>query len=140
MWWSFWGRRDEAITTLRELGQPGVLTGPRLAHFELVLLRELGYAPALDRCADCAGSLPEGNLAFSGGGGGVLCPGCQGKHRDRWPLSRAARQALLLLNDAGDAWQRVSDGPTRGEVRQVLNYYVSFLLGRRPRLQPYLGS
>src|ERR1700738_4715224 len=27
---------DEAVATLRNLGQPGVLTGPCLAHFELV--------------------------------------------------------------------------------------------------------
>ena len=33
---------DEALATLRNLGQPGVLTGPCVAHFELVLLRELG--------------------------------------------------------------------------------------------------
>src|SRR3979490_2662342 len=39
---------EEAIGTLRNLGQPGVVTGPCLAHFELVLLRELGYGPALD--------------------------------------------------------------------------------------------
>ena len=28
----------------------------------------------------------------------------------------------------------------RAEVRQVLNQYVSYLMGRRPRLMPYLGS
>lgn len=130
---------DEALTTLRALGQPGVLTGPRLAHFELVLLRELGYAPALDRCADCAGPLPEVGLAFSGTGG-ALCPACQGGHRDRRPLSASAHRALVLLNETGDAWQTVQEGRVRAEVRQVLDDYIAYLLGRRPRLQPYLGS
>src|ERR1700733_6910653 len=32
---------DEAIATLRQLGQPGALTGVCLAHFELVLLHEV---------------------------------------------------------------------------------------------------
>src|SRR5947208_6971385 len=44
---------DEALETLRALGAPGVATGPRLARFELVLLRELGYSPALHACAGC---------------------------------------------------------------------------------------
>src|SRR5712692_3186590 len=39
---------DEALATLRSLGQPEAPSpGPRLARFELVLLRELGYMPAL---------------------------------------------------------------------------------------------
>lgn len=129
---------DEALATLRDLGQPGILTGPRLAHFELVLLRELGYAPALDRCADCSGALPQRGLALSGQGGAV-CPDCQGKHRDRWPLSESARQALIQLR-MDETWRTVTEETVRAEVRQVLNYYVAFMLGRRPRLQPYLGS
>jgi hypothetical protein len=28
----------------------------------------------------------------------------------------------------------------RAELRRVLNDYVTYLLGRRPRLLPYLGS
>src|SRR5262249_12376053 len=131
---------DAVLETLRDLGQPGILTGPRLVHFELVLLRELGYAPALNRCADCAGVLPDGNVSFSGGGGGGLCGRCQGKHRDRYPRSAEARRALGRLSEPGTAWQEVTHGPTRAEVRQVLNYYIAFLMGRRPRLQPYLGS
>src|SRR5438309_4073192 len=36
---------DEALSTLADLGSAAVATGPRLARFELVLLRELGYSP-----------------------------------------------------------------------------------------------
>src|SRR2546429_276743 len=59
---------DEALQTLDALGAPEggepcgtplgeppetqrTATGPRLARFELVLLRELGYRPALEICA-----------------------------------------------------------------------------------------
>lgn len=140
---------EEALTTLRNLGQPGVLTGPCLAHFELVLLRELGYGPALDFCADCGeafGSLlPEGEgrrfgLAFSAAGGGIMCPRCQPRQRDKRPLDEAVWRTLETLRNSGDAWREVRDARLRSEVRQILNHYVTYQLGRRPKLLPYLGS
>ena len=48
---------EETLETLRALGTPGVPTGPRLLRFEMVLLRELGYAPILETCAVCRKSL-----------------------------------------------------------------------------------
>src|SRR5262245_45614542 len=38
---------DEALAALETLGTKGVLAGPRLARFEITLLRELGYMPSL---------------------------------------------------------------------------------------------
>src|ERR1700737_3020437 len=77
---------DEALATLQSLGTPGIATGPRLARFELVLLRELGYSPVLESCAACGGpqdasGAPAG-LAFSPAAGGVVCRACQARHRD----------------------------------------------------------
>src|SRR5262245_42673182 len=43
----------EARATLEALGAPDIPTGPRLARFELVLLHQLGYGPALESCAAC---------------------------------------------------------------------------------------
>jgi DNA repair protein RecO (recombination protein O) len=131
---------DAALETLRLLGQPGVATGPCLAHFELVLLRELGYGPVLDVCADCAAELSGSPLAFSAAGGGMLCPRCQPGQRERRGLAAPTWQALRVLNEPGDGWRQVADAGVRRDVRQVLNYYVTYLLGRRPRLLPYLGS
>lgn len=131
---------DEALGTLRNLGQPGVLTGPAIAHFELVLLRELGYGPALIFCADCGEAVTGESLAFSAAGGGVLCPRCQPKQREKRPLSMGASKALDQLQAAGDAWREVHDPTLRSEIRQLLNHYVTYLLGRQPRLLPYLGS
>jgi hypothetical protein len=34
----------------------------------------------------------------------------------------------------------MSDATVRADVRQVLNQYVTYSMGRRPRLLPYLGS
>ena len=32
------------------------------------------------------------------------------------------------------------DEKVRGEVRRFLGHYITYLLGRRPKLLPYLGS
>jgi DNA repair protein RecO (recombination protein O) len=134
---------DEALRTLEGLGEPPLAVGPRLARFELVLLRELGYGPALGACAVCAGPLPASGLAFSAAAGGQVCPGCQRGQRDRRPLSPTAGQALQGLAGPADSWQDVAGQMTpaaRKEVRQVLGQYVTWLLGRPPRLLSYLGS
>jgi DNA repair protein RecO (recombination protein O) len=131
---------DEALATLEVLGAPEVATGPRLARFELVLLRELGYGPALEACAVCAAPLTAQGLAFSAAAGGAVCPSCQTRQRDRRPLSPAGWEALRALAVAEEAWRRPWKPAVRGEIRQVLGQYVTYLLGRQPRLLPYLGS
>ena len=131
---------DVALETLRALGKPEVLKGPCVAHFELVLLHELGYGPALEACAGCGVRLAGRNLAFSAAGGGVLCLNCQDAHRERRAISTATWQALRLLAEASDAWQQVGDVAVRRDVRAVLDHYITYLLGRKPRLLPYLGS
>src|SRR5262245_15291020 len=78
---------DEALATLRDLGSAGGATPLRLMRFELVLLRELGYGPALDACAVCGEATAGRELAFGAAAGGVLCPGCRAGQRDRRPLS-----------------------------------------------------
>jgi DNA repair protein RecO (recombination protein O) len=131
---------DEALATLRELGQSGLPTGTRLARFELVLLRELGYSPTLSTCAGCGQPVAGGNLAFSSVAGGVICPACRHRNREGRALTAAAWQALGKLSGEGEDWRSVVDSAIRREVRQVLGDYVTYLLGRRPRLLPYLGS
>jgi DNA repair protein RecO (recombination protein O) len=134
---------DEALETLRALGgadTPAEECGPRVARFEMVLLRELGYSPVLDHCAGCGGSVGETELAFSPAANGVLCRGCRGGQRDSRPLSPRTWRTLQDLADAGDAWRRPWGMEVRAEVRQLLGQYVTYLLGRRPRLLSYLGS
>jgi DNA repair protein RecO (recombination protein O) len=131
---------DAALGTLRDLGRAEVLKGPCIAHFELVLLRELGYGPTLNACAGCGAAVDERRLAFSAAGGGVLCPGCQVGQRERRAIAGTTWQALRQLDQAGDAWQAVRDPAVRRDVRQVLDHYVTYLLGHRPRLLTFLGS
>jgi DNA repair protein RecO (recombination protein O) len=129
---------DEALETLQTLGGPEC--GPRVARFEMVLLRELGYSPVLDHCAGCGGSVVEAELAFSALGNGVLCRRCRGSQRDSRPLAPSTWRTLQELAAPGDAWRRPWSAEVRAEVRQLLGQYLTCLLGRRPRLLSYLGS
>jgi DNA repair protein RecO (recombination protein O) len=135
---------DEALDTLQTLGnldKPGApATGPRVARFEMVLLREMGYSPVLEHCAGCGGWVVETELAFSAAANGVLCRRCRSGQRDSRPLSPATWRTLQDLAAPGDAWRRPWSAHVRAEVRQLLGQYVTYLLGRRPRLLSYLGS
>jgi DNA repair protein RecO (recombination protein O) len=134
---------DEAVAMLREIGLPGGPAPPmgvRVMRFEGVLLRELGFAPAIDACASCGRTLGSVGHSFSAAAGGVLCARCGQSLRDRWPLSSGARQALRLLLAEDESWRTWSDVKVRAEVRQLLSHYVTYRLGRRPRLLAYLGS
>src|SRR6516225_3289933 len=91
---------DEAVETLSALGSPGVAVGPRLARFELVLLRDLGHGPAVDNCAVCGAPVAGEDSAFSAAAGGVICPRCRLRHRDCRPLSAACRHALKTLPES----------------------------------------
>jgi DNA repair protein RecO (recombination protein O) len=131
---------DEALETLRTLGQKDVHAGPRLARFELILLRELGYGPALEACADCSQAVQAPSLAFSASAGGMVCSSCQHRRKDRRVMSVAVWQALAALRRPDESWRRIEDRAARAELRQVLSDYETYVQGRRPRLLPYLGS
>jgi len=135
---------DEALDTLRTIGgadQPEAqATGLRVARFEMVLLRELGYSPVLDHCAGCGGSVVETELAFSAAANGILCRRCRSGQRDSRPLAPSSWRMLQELAAPGDSWRRPWDLEARAEVRQLLGQYLTYLLGRRPRLLSYLGS
>lgn len=124
---------DAALDCLRELTGPR--TSARLAAFELTLLGELGYSPALRECAAC-GTGVGSRAGFSPVAGGVVCADCGPHHRDRRPVSPAALDALRQLA-AGD-WR--ADWPigVRTDWRRLLGEYVTVRLGKRPRLLPYL--
>jgi DNA repair protein RecO (recombination protein O) len=135
---------DAALETLELLGSPDAVepppVGPCLVRFELVLLQEVGYSPTLERCASCGEGIDERRPTFSCAAGGLVCPKCASGFRDRRALSPAGCEMLRALQASADACRRPWEAGARREARLVLGQYVAYLLGRRPRLLPYLGS
>src|SRR5262245_5592267 len=131
---------DAARQALRDFGAAPERLAVRLAAFELATIQELGYRPVLDRCAECVGGLDEDRLAFSASIGGLLCPTCQVRHRDRQPVGAETAGLLRQLSMPGDSWR--GDWPTDavGDLRRLLGQYITYLMGRRPRLLTYLAN
>ena len=111
-----------------------------VAHTELAMLRLVGHAPALVRCAECGGGVEGGRrIAFGMLDGGVLCERCRNGKRAVVSISADCLAALQLLAGTPDAWKSLALPPLiDGEVRAVMNTMLSHLLGRRPRVAPLL--
>jgi DNA repair protein RecO (recombination protein O) len=112
-------------------------------RFELTLLRELGHLPSLDQCVGCGRRIaPAPRTAFGQLAGGVLCPRCRAGQRQVISISAGAMEALRELADPSDqSWpRRRLDRRLRGELRGILNHYLTNLLGRRLRMHAYLGE
>ena len=133
---------DAALAALRDFGADGVDLPLRVAGFELAMIQELGYSPVLDACAACMRPLAddEPGLAFAATVGGILCRECQPAHGDRLAISGGAVRLLRELTQPGAAWRTACPPSLRGELRRILGYYVSSLMGKRPRLLPYLTT
>lgn len=135
---------DAALVTLRHLGDPA-LGVRRLYRFELACLRELGLMPSLDCCAHC-GEVVEGRGAsetvwFGLATGGVLCPHCRPGQPHVATLSGRTLDAIRALSSPGPQWRSPDiDAAALAPVRGTLGAVVSHLLGRRPRMLPYLGA
>ncbi len=133
---------DAARVTLRTLGD-AALRPRRVLRFELACLRELGLMPALDSCVHCGGTVEAVGdaVAFGLASGGVLCPSCRPGQPHVATLSGRTLEAIRVLAEPGDSWRDPTwGGPTLGTVRGTIGAVISHLLGRRPRLLPYLGA
>jgi DNA repair protein RecO (recombination protein O) len=104
-------------------------------RFELRLLDELGYRPALAACAVCDRPLqPETNF-WSVNAGGVIGPECADDSLRLAPLSLNALKVLRLLQRAPFAeCARVRLSPELGaELEACLGDYIRFVLEREVR-------
>jgi len=128
---------DVADAILRELSgsaAPAEVVAAIVVRCELEFLRLTGHAPALGRCAACHEPVPaEGRTAFGLLDGGCLCGRCRRGRRAVISVSAAARAALAGLAHPHCAWKTAClPSAIGGEVRAVMNAYVSHLLDRPP--------
>ncbi len=134
---------DGVQATLRELSGCGTddsRIAALLLHAELAMLRAVGHAPSLFRCAECRGSLPgDTRTAFGMLDGGALCGRCRGGKTAVVSISRDGMAALRLFANARDAWREsVLPAAVAGEVRAVMNTYLAHLLGRPLKVARWL--
>lgn len=129
---------DAAVVALAGLdGDAQVAT--TLLRFELAALRILGHQPSLELCAGCGELVPDQpRTPFGLIAGGVLCQRCREGKRLVVSLSREARAALIQEFEAADLPAEI-DRQVRGEMRGVLNQYLSHLLGHRPKMHAFFG-
>lgn len=131
---------DLANATLQALDGDGDVFA-LLLRFELGLLRLLGHLPTLHECAGCGQEVEAtGRISFGYLAGGVLCRTCRGGQRQ--VASVEAESLRILRHFASDEPQPAIavERRWRGELRGVVNQYMTHLLGHRPRLQSYLGG
>ncbi|MEN6404867.1 MAG: DNA repair protein RecO [Thermoguttaceae bacterium] len=132
---------DLADETLAAL-MAGQSVAKRVVRFELGALRLLGHMPSLEMCVECGKPVGgSGRIAFGQLDGGVLCNQCRGGKKEVASVSVGALKTMLQLADPdGQAWRRMEvDARGLGEVRGLLNRYLTHLLGRKPKMHRYLG-
>ncbi|HEY2880800.1 MAG TPA: DNA repair protein RecO [Pirellulales bacterium] len=128
---------DQTLISLAEGGAVAVL----VLRFELAALAILGHLPSVDTCVQCGTPVePAGRVAFGLLAGGVLCPNCRGGKRQVVAVGGKTLQAIGQLGDTNsEAWRQLELDPrTRGELRGLLNNYLSHHLGHKPRMHEYL--
>jgi DNA repair protein RecO (recombination protein O) len=139
---------DVAAETLDALAA-GVESPKCVLRFELATLRILGHMPALAGCAECGEEVgQQKRVAFALDDGGVLCAKCRQGKRHIVMTSSPAIEVMRKFAKFGEKtgsdpslWELTTvDRKYLGETRAVLNQYMNHLLGRKPRLQDYLGS
>lgn len=111
-------------------------------RFEIMLLRLLGYLPSLEACVVCG--KPQdvtGRVLFGHLAGGVLCQSCRVGQRQVVSLSGNVLEAFkqLASGEFGTSSRYQVERRVCGELRGLLNHYISNLLGRPPRMHKYLG-
>ncbi|MCE9532792.1 MAG: DNA repair protein RecO [Planctomycetes bacterium] len=132
---------ETALETLRALNDPAEDPATRTLRFELAWLHELGYRPRLDACAACGENAWLKTAMLVGFGpmaGGLVCPDCEKVQRDRRMISRSALMSLRELEAADATTPREVAPLPKAELRLLIGQYVTFVLGRRPKLLAYL--
>lgn len=133
---------DAAEATLLALREKGNAARAVL-RFEMTALWVLGHLPSFDVCAECGTSLDlTRRVPFAMLDGGAMCPQCRLAKKQVVSVSGPVLELLKQFADKeSDRWQTdVLDRRLYGELRGVLNKYLSHLLGQPPKMHKLLGT
>lgn len=143
---------DQALVTLKTWsdlgdGKSGLDQEERRAwislvlfRFEFILLSELGFRPELKMCTGCSEVADVSNCAFSPAGGGVKCPTCSVADRTSFKISSESLGILGSLGSETLETHKIIPLQQRKELRKIFGRYVTYLMGRRPKLLTYLEA
>lgn len=122
-----------------------------LLRFELQMLRIIGHLPVIDSCAVCgeasAGLLPDlsvrnSRVPFGWQAGGVVCAACRPSTRGIVMMRSQAFEWLrdAIAEPAAEASSHELPSEIRGEMRGVMNQYLTHLIGSPLKLKPYISA
>ncbi|MDR0871736.1 MAG: DNA repair protein RecO [Planctomycetaceae bacterium] len=142
---------DVSVRLLNRL-ERGTSVMRGLIRYEGLLLQLTGHQPSLHNCVECGQKLDLIRYkywAFSPLHGGVVCSRCveelqqTGAGGMRISVSTDALTGLETLSEPKDRSEHWAHLPLEkgvlNEIRNLNNYYISCLLGRKPRLFDWFG-
>ncbi|QDU08298.1 DNA repair protein RecO [Gimesia aquarii] len=112
-----------------------------LIIFELTILEEIGQLPQFQYCTGCSQELGElESYLYDANNGGLYCQHCEQQRHGKVRVSRGTitiLQKLTVENTLLSQRLNLSLQQQR-EIRQLLSTTMSHILGRRPKMAPYL--
>ncbi len=111
-------------------------------RFELRLMDQLGYRPALSSCAVCYTALQPQSNYWSVSGGGAICPNCADDSLRLAPLSLNALKMLRLIERGSfeDAARVRLSGELTMELQACLSEFVRYVMERDVRTAHFVES
>ena len=132
------GLYDLAIAALGQVDGDGN-PAATLLGFDAIALRILGHAPATRQCVDCGKPVDRNRrVKFAPIAGGVVCEPCQPKQRVVLGVSGLAIEHLERLLAPHTRLPVTLPANIYGELRGLVSRYIQAILGKTPRMQPFL--
>ena len=103
-----------------------------LCEFQRSLLIEIGLMPQGEHCVGCRSAIaPDGaeGAYFTSHEGGLLCRNCEASYVEK---RRVSPDAIRMLSGG------LLDDPPAGEAFALLNYHISHLMHKEPRLAKFV--
>ena len=132
-----------AERTIVSLDDPTTPVFGTLLRFEMRMLTLLGHRPMVNRCVRCGDedstTATPRRVYFGLLDGGLLCEQCRPGKTNVLSVARESIQFVDRMAQPEEGWQSIElQQANKSEIRQMMNRYITHLLGNPPRLQKYL--
>lgn len=129
---------DLFINTLSEIASRGDSTVSTLA-FEIQMLALLGHLPEMKHCVTCKANLNSKRFAFfSALECGLFCSHCGKDVKERVKISGGTIATINYLASKTRKERLAIQQSLQIEIRNLLRYYISFLLSKELKMWKYL--